>query len=165
MISAIQDPQDQQVPKFGLSFPIRVAYDEVLQYFEDEEPFYPRSEFPVLVFDLRRPLNSQMVIAKAELQKIQKSETLIKPKNISQKKWTTYLRLIDGEATGAMPKEIRKFIEAYHPKSNDPEDLKKATDAFSDHRKQAHALRDNPLAILPIDSPKFLGMKTGEDSQ
>jgi hypothetical protein len=147
MISSIQNPDISNAPRFA-GYPKRVPFDQVANYFEDDEPFSPIDTFALLVFDLSRTLSSQIKAADAQLNGFQKGMSLVDSRKLKPTMWATFLRLLDGEADGAKPKEIRKFIEAYHPKSKDPEDVKKATDKFSDHRKAAHIVRDDPRSIL-----------------
>jgi hypothetical protein len=147
MIPPIQNPNGSQKPRFDVQYPKRLTFDQLGQYFEDEESYRPRGNFAVLVFDLTGHLDSQVESTNKQLKRLQKGKSLVVRRSLS-KKWETYLRLLDGEDDHAKPKVLRQHIDEYKLKKSDYGDKKKPTDRFSDHRKTARELRDNPLSIL-----------------
>jgi len=147
----ILNPYASNAPKFDIAYPKIVGYEEMREYFEDEEPFLPLRNFAVLVFDLTREMSAQLAYANARLHEASKELKKIeifKPKNILPGKWKNCLRLLDAEMANATSKEIRSVIKQYHPASENPLDKKTAADKFHDHRKTARFLRDHPLLIL-----------------
>jgi hypothetical protein len=147
-VSPPRDPDSNEPPEFDV-FPARPSFDEIKQYFEDDEPYRQVDGFAVLVFDLGSRVETQVDRAKAWLLARQNASPRgKKPRNIWPAQWTAYLRLIDADLAGAKSKEIRAKLEKYFPESDDADHKHKSADKFSDHRKYAFALRDDPLSIL-----------------
>jgi hypothetical protein len=145
----IVDPDGSKVPTFESRFPRQLLFfDQACPYFDDEEPQPIAGHYAILVFDLRARLGPQLATARRQLRPLKSGLKQTRRRNISPKKWTLFLRLLDAEAADAKPKEIRARIEVYAVQKGLNADKHRAADLFSDHRSAARALRDDPLAIL-----------------
>jgi hypothetical protein len=124
MSPPIQSPEIATPPNFDEGPPKRVGYDQVGEYFEDEEPFPPKKGYALLAFDLSRPLSNQVADANRHLTQLfqewkKSGGKTVRPRNTSAVNWRVFLRIIDAEET-ATSKEIRGVIKDYHPASESP---------------------------------------------
>jgi hypothetical protein len=145
------DPNGKEKPRFDFAFPKQPSFEQVHKYYEDDEndePDPPISHFAVLAFNLGAPIPAQLDVARVQLLKRQAALKPEKPRNLSPNKWIALLRLLDAEAAGAKPKEIRAHIHIYKSLSASPDHKHRAADLFADHRQVAHALQADPLSIL-----------------
>ena len=146
----MQDPDVDSPPAFVLEFPRNVGYDEALQYFErptDIAPIVPREPFLVMVFRSDRPVKPQVAQAERLLSNVHDGG-YPKSASVQSKVWPTYLRLLDALEAGAEPSQIKDTIEDYATLDSTVETGYQQSDTFSDHKKRALALRNDPLSIL-----------------
>jgi len=154
----MQDPLIDNPPVFTSAYPILInRWEDLEQYFHevDETIVVQKSGFATIVFNLENSIKDQLEYANLVLNDYYKEElnnknieVPKKPKSFKEKKWVTYLRLIDAKAAQADTNDIVKYIEEYTnlPKIHDGKSI--AADRVSDHYKIARELMNNPLSIL-----------------
>ncbi len=148
----IHDPENNQPPVFLSPFPVEAhRWDHLSDYYineADEAPTTQRTEYSVLVFDLRRPIKEQLRQARLQLKvresQVQKSEH----RNLQPSQWQIYLRLLDAKEAGAGTKDIIQNIDDYAVLPNSAADGYIADDRVSDNLQAARKLMNNPLSIL-----------------
>lgn len=155
----LQDPTNDEPPKFSCSYPKLIKrWDDITEFFLEESPDAPITVGPgyaTLVFNLNEPMKEQSLRAdilmkahKAELEKEGYEIKASKPKSEKFNKWRIYLRLLDALSTGADNKEIHKHIEDYAYMEYKVDIKYPVSNKIGTDTKVAQQLVNNPLLIL-----------------
>jgi hypothetical protein len=151
---AIHDPDLSNPAEFLITvFPCLLDWERRDDYFApvavDDDAIRQRDPYAVVVFNLSRPLKSQLAQAARLLAQRQEKVLPTTGRNWKPKEWLRSLRLLDAKVAGATTKAILAGMPEYYqhlPLSLDGKAV--AADRLSDHLYVARHLCHCPFVLL-----------------
>lgn len=152
----IHDPALDTVPKYLERPPALVNWDNLSQYFSQEDdvaeqvssPISPNPETALLAFSLEEPLAGQLARADDLLKELAANTAVAKPASIVKESFQRFCRLLDAKSAEASLKEQLATLSPYNELDNTVATGYKATKRRSEHLNRAQELCENPFLLL-----------------